>query len=367
MPVSDIQVADNIYAVIMAGGSGTRFWPLSRKRRPKQVLSLFGHNSLLQETVHRLDGIVPRNQTLIVTNRQQYRVISPQLPELTKENFILEPSPRNTAPCIGLAAIHIHHRDPDAIMLVLPSDHLIRDVDTFQKRIKQAVELIHRTDSLVTLGIPPTRPETGYGYIQFDSASEDLPEGVYHVKTFAEKPDLSTAERFVLAGDFYWNSGIFIWRASRILAEMEEYMPEAYHQLSHIASAFGTKNLPHILRSRFSRIRPISIDYGIMEVSRGPIVMLSGDFGWSDVGSWNELYHISEKNTNGNVTLGETVSVDSKNNYIYSPDKVTAVIGLSDILVVNTPNATLICPRNRAQDVKTVVDKLHKEGRTKYL
>jgi len=360
-------LSSKTYAVIMAGGAGTRFWPLSRRRMPKQVLSIIGTNSLLQDTTSRLEGLVPKERTLVVTNRQQLKVVASQQPDLGKENFLIEPTPRNTAPCIGLAAIHIRKIDPDGIMLVLPSDHRIKNVPAFQDIVRRGIEVVERFDPLVTIGIPPARPETGYGYIQFEPPGDKLPSGVHRVRAFAEKPNLETARRFIKSGDFYWNSGIFLWRAERILAEMEEHLPEQYHQLHQIEAAVGSPEFEQVLSNRYKRIRPISIDYGIMEVSSASIFMLAGDFGWSDVGSWDELYRISAKGRDGNVCVGETVTIDARNDYIYSPDKLTAVIGLNDILVVNTHTTTLICHRDRAQDVKAVVDELRKTGRKKYL
>ena len=351
----------------MAGGSGTRFWPLSRQRTPKQVLTILGPNSLLQDTVERVYDLAPVKNIRVVTNRRQLKAIAPQLPELSDENFLLEPMPRNTAPCIGLAAVHIHRSDPDAIMLVLPSDHLIRDVPNFQDTIRRGIEVVERFDALVTIGIPPTRPETGYGYIQFMPRDPKLPEKAHRVKAFAEKPNLQTAQSFLASGDFYWNSGIFIWRVGKILEQMEEHLPDHYHQLVSIESAIGQPEYPAVLGNRYKRLRPISIDYGIMEVSTAPIFVLTGDFGWSDVGSWDELYRIFERGKDGNVAVGEVVTNDARNNFIYSPDRLTAVIGLHDVLIVNTPNATLICPRDRAQDVKAIVEKLNQERRTKYL
>ncbi len=351
----------------MAGGSGTRFWPLSRKKTPKQVLSITGQNSLLRDTVERITGLIPRERTLIVTNRLQTKAIKPLLPEMTDDNYILEPSSRNTAPCIGLAATHLLRKDPDAIMLVMPSDHLVREADAFRNVISKGVEVVYKHDALVTIGIPPTRPETGYGYVQFDDSPSDLPEGVYKVKAFAEKPNLPTAERFVIAGDFFWNSGIFIWHASRILSEMEEHLPEQYHQLKEIDAAWDSSTYQRVLSSRYHRIRQISIDYGIMESTTTPIFMLRGDFGWSDVGSWDELYRISPKDRNGNVLVGETLTLNAKSDFVYSPNRLTAIVGIDDILVVNTAGATLICKIDRAQDVKELVEKLRKEGKDRFL
>ena len=352
----------------MAGGSGTRFWPLSLKRMPKQVLAINGPNSMLSETVTRLSGLVSHDKTLVVTSQQQSRVIKPHLPELSDDNLLLEPVPRNTAACIGLAAIHVRKQDPDGIMLVLPADHLINDIDEFQRVVSCGIEVVEKYNSLVTIGIPPTRPETAYGYIQFKkSADKKLPKMVYRVKVFAEKPNLATAKLFVKSGDFYWNSGIFMWKASSILDEMEEHLPDQYSQLHRIEQALGTKDYEKVLNSRYKRIKGISIDYGIMEVTSRQIYMISGDFGWSDVGSWDELYRLSVRKGKNNVVIGETVVLDAKHNYIYSPGKLTAVIGMDNVLIVNTSAVTLICPLDRAQDVKEIVEKLKKEKKTRFL
>jgi len=352
----------------MAGGAGTRFWPLSRRRKPKQVLKLFDKKSLIQDTVERLGTILPDDRLIIVTNKQQQRHISPQLPNLSDDSYLLEPIPLNTAPCIGLAAIHIRHRNPDGIMVILPSDHLIRPVDKFIGKMLQATDVVRETGSLVTIGIPPSRPETGYGYIQFEADDPDINQEVFTVKAFAEKPNRSTAERFLETGDFFWNSGIFIWRASSILAEMEEHLPETYEELKIISDAIGTPGYAQVLEDHYSRIRPKSIDYGIMEVTRSPIKMIKADFSWSDVGSWDEIYRIADHNTGDRtVVVGDAISLDATGNYIYSPDRLTAVIGMKDILVINTATATLICPRDRAQEVKDLVEKMSKEGRTRQL
>ncbi|MCF7809824.1 mannose-1-phosphate guanylyltransferase [bacterium] len=351
----------------MAGGSGTRFWPLSRRITPKQVLAINGPRTMMQETFDRLEDLIPPEKTYIVTNEEQVKFIAPQLPQLSTDNFILEPVGRNTAPCIGLAATHIYNHDPNGIMVVLPADHLIRNKSAFQNIVKTAINFIEEHDALVTIGIKPTRPETGYGYIQFKTADKNAPEPVHEVVAFAEKPDQKTAELFLQSGDFYWNSGMFIWRASRILSEMEEYLPEQYAQLQKIAAFLNKNKYQQKLIKHYQIIRPISIDYGIMEVTSSPIFMIEGNFDWSDVGSWDELYRISQKDRDGNVLIGETLTIDSENNYIYSPGKLTAVIGLNDILVVNTPTATLICPFNRAQSVKEVVEKLEKDKRDEYL
>ncbi len=357
----------NVYAVIMAGGSGTRFWPLSRETYPKQVLPITGSKSLIRNTVDRINGLIDLKKQLIVTNQQQERIIKSQIPELPAENFIIEPKPRNTAACIGLAALHIKRLDPKGIMVVLPSDHLITSVNVFQRTIRTGVELAVKSNPLVTIGIPPTRAETGYGYIQFETSNDGLPDDVFKVKAFAEKPNKATAERFISVGDFYWNSGMFIWSVERILHEIEEYLPELFEQLGYIDKAFKKSDYNKLVSEYYNRIKSISIDYGIMEKTKTPVYMLKGNFTWSDVGSWDELYRLLSKGLGGNVSEGEVVTLSADNNLLFSPDKMTAVIGLDNILVVNTEDATLICPLDRAQDVKLIVEKLKKEGRKDYL
>jgi len=351
----------------MAGGSGSRFWPLSRARRPKQVLNILGPNSLLQETVARLGDLAPLERTFIVTNAAQKKVIASQLEQFTDYNYIIEPSARNTAACIGLAAVHVRKFDPDGVMIVLPSDHLVKDKAVFRKAVRVAVEVAAREDALVTFGVPPTRPETGYGYIQFSSVNGDLPGGVHRVKAFAEKPNKTTAQRFVASKDFYWNSGIFVWRTSRILKEMEDHLPEMHHQLMAIDRAIGTPEYKRVLAARYGRIRPISIDYGVMEVTKTPIYMVEGRFGWSDIGSWDELYRQQARIPGENVIVGEGVAMEGSGNFIHSPGRMTAVIGLDNVMVVNTRDAVLICPRDRAQEVKLVVEKLKRDGKDKYI
>lgn len=352
----------------MAGGSGTRFWPLSRERSPKQILSIVSDNSLLHDTIERLQGLIPVERIVIVTSGNQVDLLKPHLPEgMLESNILAEPNPRNTAPCIGLAAFHIKKLDPDAIMIVLPSDHRISNKKQFQEIIRSSVDVVKKKDPLVALGVPPLRPETGYGYIQFEADAEDGNDQVHLIKTFAEKPNYETAVRFFEAGDFYWNSGIFVWSATRIIAELEEHLPDQYLHLKKIDNAVGHDDFDEVLRDRYQRMRPISIDYGVMEVSQTDKYMISADFGWSDVGSWDELYRIFPHDADGHVERGNAVQVDTENNLIFSPNKLTAVIGLSNILVVNTPDATLICPLDKAQVVKEIVEKLRKEGRKEYL
>ncbi len=350
----------NLYAVIMAGGVGSRFWPRSRKENPKQLLKIFGANTMIQDTVARLKGLVSNENIYIITNRLQAFRIKQQLPQLPEENIIDEPFGKNTAPCIGLASVIIKQKDPDAVTVVLPADHLIMDVEKFKERIRQAAEYAYESEGLMTIGIIPDRPETGYGYIQFDS--KEVAPQIYKVSTFAEKPNLATAKRFLASGDFLWNSGMFIWKVSAILEEIKKYMPELHSALLEIEKALGQDDFDKILTRIYGQLSKISIDYGIMEHSR-KVFLIKGDFGWSDVGSWETVYQLSEKDEEGNAKIGDVYCEKTKNSYIYSLNKFSAVVGLEDVIVINTEDALLVCKRENAQDVKSVVDYLNMKKR----
>lgn len=352
------------HAVILAGGIGSRFWPRSRKQKPKQMLNIFGANTLLQDTIARISPLVAPQQTWIVTTRELAPALKQQLPELKDDNFIIEPVGRNTAPCIGLAAMKLVQRDLDAVMVVMPADHLISQPDRFQACLEQAIATAKQDDSLVTIGIRPTHPETGYGYIQFNPKRQKS-SGAYEVVTFAEKPNLETARRFLASGDFLWNSGMFIWTAKRILAEIESSMPELYASLSEIAKLKGPDaewQFTHI----YSGIRAISVDYGVMERARN-VAVVKGDFSWTDIGNWAEVYRLSPKDENGNVNLNGHVMVDARNCYIDSPDRFVTLVGVHDLIIINTGDALLICDRNHAQDVKKAVEYMERHQMDKYL
>ena len=352
------------HAVIMAGGIGSRFWPLSRKKKPKQVLNIFGGNTLLQDAVTRISPLIPASEILIVTTRGLLDQVRQQLPDLGEGNFLVEPVGRNTAPCIGLAAIKLKKRDPDGIMVVLPADHLIPDHDRFTACLSQAIETVKLDDSLVTIGITPTQPETGYGYIQYDSERK-LASGAYAVRTFAEKPTLCTAERFLASGDFLWNSGIFIWSIRRILSEIELSLPELFAALCEIEELTGPDRetqFEHI----YSGLRAISIDYGVMERAQN-VAVVRGDFSWSDIGNWAEVYRLSPKDGDGNVNIDGHILIDTRNCMIDSRDRLVATVGVENLIVINTEDALLICHRDAAQDVKRIVDYMERNQRDKYL
>ncbi len=348
-------------ALIMAGGSGTRFWPKSRKKHPKQLLRIYGDRTMIQQTVDRLKPIVPVNRIFIVSTQTQIEEIKRQLPEIPEANLLVEPVGKNTAPCIGLGALYMKRIDPDAVMVVLPADHMVLDEERWRKQLQQAEVIARETSALVTLGIKPTYPATGYGYIQHTSEQVQI-DGIqaYRVKTFAEKPNYETACRFLESGDFLWNSGIFIWKISTILQEIDEYLPEIGDALKTIDQAIGTPKEQQIIDYTYRQIRSISIDYGVMEYAR-EVYVLPADFGWNDLGSWNEVYKIRPKDNNENAASEQHVLLDTHGCLIDVEGKVVASIGLQDLIVVETDDALLICPRDRAQEVRDVVEALKRK------
>lgn len=344
-----------VYAVIMAGGVGSRFWPRSKEKMPKQLLTIFGERTMIQETVDRLRGIVDDNDIYIITNKIQKPEIIKQLPDLPESNIIEEPFGRNTAACVGLASIIIGSKDRDAVMITLPADHIIKDREIFHQTINDACKFAYEQKGLVTIGIQPSRPETGYGYIQINE--NEASNNIYKVLTFAEKPNYATAVRFLESGDFFWNSGMFIWRADVILDEIKMLMPDLHEGLQTIKNEIGNAAFEKTLVSEYGKMRNISIDYGIMEKSHR-VFLTKGKFSWSDVGSWEEVYQLSEKNGDGNALSGNVFSEMTVDSYVYSPKKFTAVLGVDNLIVINTDDALLICRRDQAQEVKKVVDHL---------
>lgn len=353
-----------LFALIMAGGIGSRFWPRSKEKTPKQLLKILGENTMIQSTVDRLDGIISKENIFIITNKIQREEIIRQLPEIPAENILEEPFGRNTAACIGLASIIIEEKCDDAVIVVLPADHIIRDKESFHKTLALAADFADKDKGLVTIGIIPTRPETGYGYIQIDD--EIITDNIHKVLTFAEKPNYATAVRFLESGDFLWNSGMFIWRIDSILEEMRKYMPELSEGLEIIKKDIKTSNFTEVLINVYGQLRKISIDYGVMEKSQ-KVFLVKGDFGWSDVGSWEEVYQLSPKNDEGNALVGQVFTDDTTESYIYSPNKFTAVIGAENFIVINTDDALLICRRDKAQDVKKVIEHLKYNKITEHL
>lgn len=362
----------NVFPVIMAGGIGTRFWPRSREKSPKQLLEIIGKGTLIQNTVKRLDRVAKVDNIFVVTNKMQKVLASKQLNAVSvgQEKILVEPVGRNTAACIGLAAIHIRNLDPKGVMVVLPSDHLIQDVAEYERVIKLAIEIAEESGSLITIGIQPTHPETGYGYIQmFNEEGKHNPffsRGVCKVKTFAEKPTLQVAEKFLASGDFLWNSGQFVWRVDAILKKLELLLPDLYSELMKIEKTIGTSQYQSTLDKVYGLIRGISIDYGVMEKA-DDVYIIPGNFGWSDIGSWDEVYKMSGKDEHGNSITGKAILKDTANSYIFAQEKVIAAIGVDDLIVVDTGDALLICRRGRSQEVKDISDYLKRKQMNEYL
>ncbi len=354
----------DVYAVIMAGGVGTRFWPRSKERKPKQLIRIVGENTMIQDTVYRLKGLIPHERILIITNKVQKIRIKEQLPELPEENIIDEPFGKNTAACIGLAAVLIEKKSSDSVMVTLPADHIIKDVDLFQSTIRSTIEYAYSAKKLVTVGINPTRPETGYGYIQYDD--KEISSNIHKVLTFAEKPNFATARRFIESGDFLWNSGIFVWRTDVILNEIKTYMPDLYEGLQVIKKFIGTPEFEKNLVQVYGQLKNISIDYGILEKTSN-VAVAKGDFYWNDVGSWEAVYEIAEKNEEGNALIGDVYTERTYGSYIFSPQRFTAAIGVENLIIIDTNDALLVCHRNNAQDVRQIVDYLKMNKRTELL
>lgn len=348
-----------ITAVIMAGGRGERFWPKSRNSRPKQFLSLTSDGeTMIQKTVNRLKPIVAAEDVFIVTNAAYTGLVCAQLPEIPKENILAEPCARNTAPCIAFAAAVIGRKYDDAIMLVLPSDHLIGYEDIYISTLKKAIAVAEEGRNLVTIGITPTYPETGYGYINFGKESGDG----YEVERFVEKPDLPTAEKYLASGKYLWNSGMFVWKISSIMANLRQFMPEIYEGALRIGESFGSEVFTDTLVKEFTAFTSESIDFGIMEKADS-IYTIPGSFGWDDVGSWLAVERINETDEAKNYIEGDVISVGSERTTICGGKRLIAAIGVEDIIIVDTDDVLLVCSKNNTQDVKKVIAELKENGR----
>jgi len=357
----------SMFAVIMAGGKGARFWPRSRERMPKHLLDISSERTMIRETVDRIRPLVPAERTLIVTGKSHAAELIRQLPEIPPENILIEPVGRNTAPCIGLAALHILRRVPDAVMLVLPSDHRIGDESAFRKVLQEAVVEVDRGNPLVTIGIRTTeRPETGYGYIE---KGDPLPNrgdaGTSGVRAIREKPSREQAAEFIRRGDL-WNSGMFVWKASTIMNAIERFLPDLHRGLLQIREALGTDREEGVVESIYAGLKSVSIDYGVMEKAKN-VLVVPGAFDWSDLGSWDALWEVSEKDENGNVVRGEFIAIDAADSLIQSAGKLVALVGVKDLLVVETKDVLLVCRRGRSQDVRKIVETLEKKGPASYL
>ena len=351
----------NYYGLILAGGRGTRFWPRSRKRHPKQVLTVAGETSLIQATVERLDPLIPPDRIWVLTNDFVRDEIIHQLPDVPKKQIIAEPAQRNTAAAIGLAAQILHSVDPGAVFGVFPSDHVIGDPKAYRKALKPAFKAAAE-GKIALLGIAPRWPETGYGYVEFPNGTEAGTAGVVDVTRFREKPDLATAKKFVKAGNFFWNAGMFFWKAETVLDALRLHLPKTATLLASLPE-FGGKKFASKLKDVFPLCEDISIDYAVLEHAANVVGVPCGEFGWNDVGSWNAVYELLDRDTHQNASRSELLSTDSNGNYVDAGKKLVALLGVKDLIVVDTPDALLVADRNRAQQVGEIVKLLEKNKR----
>ena len=363
-------MVENFYAVIMAGGGGTRLWPLSRQSRPKQMLQLVDDLSLFQMAVRRLENLFPPERILVVTNAQHAVELKSQVPELSAENFLLEPRPRGTAAAIGLAAAFLHKQQPGTVMAVLTADHYIANQAEFHRHLLAAQELALQ-GHLVTLGVEPTYPATQYGYIQMgESLGEVGGYPAYQVQRFKEKPEAAEAQRMLEAGNFAWNSGMFIWKTERIWEEVRQHLPDLHKALEAISDAWVEPEFEKVLNDVWPRIASQTIDYGVMEHATDVAVIPAKGLGWNDVGSWSSLFEVMAVNGDGNVIIHDQhYSLDSHNSLVHGhgQERIIVTLGIEDLVVVDTGDVLLICSKNRSQDLRKVIELLKEKGLQKYL
>jgi mannose-1-phosphate guanylyltransferase len=362
------------FCVIIAGGKGTRFWPLSRAGRPKQLLKIISRKSLLQETAERVYPLAGRHKTLVVTIADQVAALQHELKNLSRNNFIAEPQGKNTAPCIGLAALEVLRRDPDGIMIVLPADHWVRDNASLRRTLKAAADLARRHDQLITIGIRPEYPETGYGYILRGQRAADTTPAPFFVERFTEKPTLAAARRLIRRRSL-WNSGMFVWRASTLLDLVARYQPGIAAGLEAIKRAASGKGLANpglklrrVIAREYKTMPSLSIDYAVLEKagSEGKVLTLEADFGWSDVGSWAAVHRMMQKDRNGNVSRGRWLGLGTRNSFIHAPDRLVVLLGMENAVVVDTSDALLVGDLSRSQDVRDIVEQLNRRGLGSY-
>ena len=365
-------------AVLLAGGRGTRFWPRSRMRTPKQLLNITGRDTMLRETAERLAPLFPARNLWAVTNEEQVKEVRAQLSRVPASHILAEPVGRNTAAAIALAAFHLAHEHGDALMAVLPADSYIADAPRYLKIVRAALELARTPGNLVVIGVPPTRPETGYGYIERGpAAGRASGEPAFVVRRFTEKPALPLARRYVKSRAYIWNAGMFFWRVSTFLNCLKDFLPETYASLARLSAEIGTRGFDRQLSRTYPKLENISVDYAIMEPATRPsegaarngggVFVLPAEVGWSDIGSWAAVYELLAKKAGENVSAGSHFAHDAHGNYFWSPKKFIAAVGVHDLVVVETDDAILICPRSRAQDVGKIVKALEAEKRRELL
>ena len=362
---------EHTYAVIMAGGGGTRLWPVSRKERPKQLLPLLGQETLFQSTVKRLENLIPPERILVVTVEEQAREMRNQALLIPDENYLIEPEPRGTASAIGLASAILQKRNPNALMAVLTSDHFIRNVDLFHYLLKAAFDVAN-DGYLVTLGITPTSPSTAFGYIQQGKPlAGDYKYPTYAVESFKEKPDEQTAQQLLRQGDHSWNSGMFIWKAGNIMNEINRQLPELGSALEKISSAWGTEKQLEVLKKNWQELKTVTIDYGIMENAERVAVLPAGGLGWSDVGMWSALFEVLLPDMNGNIATNSNLHLayETNNTLVYNGngERLIVTIGVDDTVIVDGGDVLLVCKTDQSQKVRDVVEHLRKHRQEKYL
>jgi len=354
------------HALIMAGGFGTRLWPLSRRNRPKQSLKLVGERTMFEHAVDRIAPIFQPEQILVVTGTEHVASLKAQAPELPPENFIVEPDGRGTAPAIGLGAIHLRRQDPEATMVVLTADHFIADAERF-RRVLTAAAQVAADNHLVTLGVSPSFPSTGYGYIKQGQSLgivEDFP--IFEVERFTEKPSMETAFHMVESGEYSWNSGMFIWQVDRIIEEFQCQMPEFYVHLAEVEATLGTPGYEAALNRVWPQVTKQTIDYGVME-GADDVAVIPVDIGWSDIGSWTSLLELLPTDQDGNTVVGSHVGIDTHDTLVFGGKRLVATIGLEGMVIVDTEDALLVCPSDREQEVRAIVRQLERENQEEYL
>jgi mannose-1-phosphate guanylyltransferase len=370
MPTEKLQ----IHAVILAGGRGTRFWPRSRTRTPKQLLNIVGKETMLAQTVARLRPLMPPDRIWTVTNAEQAAAVKKQLPAAARKRILTEPVGRNTAAAIALAALHVRHTAKgDALMAVLPADHFIAQPDKYRKIVSAALELAREPARMIVLGIPPTRPDTGFGYVE--RMSDPLDSNgftAFAVRRFTEKPALDLAKQYVASGDYQWNAGMFFWRVSTFLENLKSFLPKTHEALESLAETIGKTNYERRLRAIYPKLENISVDYAILEnatrqAGSPRVFVIPAEVGWSDIGSWAAVYELLARQTGDNVLAGPGLALDATGNFLYSPTKFVAAIGVRDLIIVETPDALLIVPRDRAQDVAKLVKSIEQRKLAKLL
>ena len=356
-----------MYAAIIAGGSGTRLWPRSRQNKPKQFQSLYSETTLLQETVKRLEPLVERENIYIIAGQSHEEIVREQLDWLPADNYVGEPMGKDTAPAVGVIATLIAHKDPDAVILVTPADHVILKEKLFRHMLEVAEQIAGEGPNVVTIGIKPTCAETGYGYIQMKESHRSVDDiDIYEVMSFKEKPDAKTAEEYVSSWHYVWNSGMFIWSAKTIMSLYREYAPEIYKLLMRYDAAIGTPSEAKVFEEIYDEFPRISVDYAILEHAKD-IYVIPASIGWNDLGSWASLHDVMEQDEDGNAVVGNHVGVDTHNCLVHSKGRLIATVGLDNMIIVDGGDVLLVLPKGRSQDIKPLLEELKKQGKTDYL